>query len=77
MPKCDHKNLTYLGEQETLDKKRILYLFNCIDCGSTISIPEKDILEVLLKIVKDSGSTISIPEKNILEVLLKIVKKKS
>ncbi|MBA7609454.1 hypothetical protein ES703_16645 [subsurface metagenome] len=52
MPKCKHKNLTYLGEQETLDKKRTLYLFNCKNCGSTITIPEKKILEVLLKIVK-------------------------
>jgi len=52
MPKCKHKNLSYLGPQETLNKKRTLYLFNCKDCGTTISIPEKNILEVLLKIVK-------------------------
>lgn len=52
---CNHDNLEYLGIQETDDPNKSLFLFNCINCGTTIAIPEKNILEVLLKMVKEKS----------------------
>lgn len=38
MKKCEHKNVVYHGEQETLDPEKPLHLYNCLNCKSTITL---------------------------------------
>jgi len=38
MPKCLHKNVSFLGFNETIFKNKFLPLYNCKDCLSTISL---------------------------------------
>jgi len=35
---CKHKYVKYAGEQETLIKGKYLKLYNCLNCGSTITL---------------------------------------
>ncbi len=38
---CKHKHIIYLGKQELISKGKYLFLFNCQDCLSTISLKLK------------------------------------
>lgn len=35
---CRHRIIKYVGVQETPQKYKNLYLFNCVKCNSTISL---------------------------------------
>lgn len=37
---CEHKNVIYQGNQGTLDPNKILKLYGCVHCGSTIILKE-------------------------------------
>lgn len=40
--KCDHKNLEYLGIQKTKDPNVFLFLYNCKNCKSTLTVSSKN-----------------------------------
>jgi len=44
---CEHKNISYLGIQKTKYQNDVLYLANCKQCRSTISISQKKAKELL------------------------------
>ncbi|NVM05304.1 MAG: hypothetical protein HWN67_23505 [Candidatus Helarchaeota archaeon] len=53
---CPHMFVTYIGEQETLIEDKFLKLYQCVNCGSTITLK------------KDSKSTIINHNKNIINI---------
>ena len=38
MAKCRHDYVTFLGKQETLEEGRYINLYQCLKCGSTITL---------------------------------------
>jgi len=47
MPKCFHENLVFLGKQQTSVMNKFLYLFNCLDCKTTLSIPKLQAIRLI------------------------------
>ncbi len=48
---CKHKNLEWLGTQ-TMEAKKPLFLWNCKDCHTTISLTMKQLSEAIQKKLK-------------------------
>ena len=46
---CEHNRIIFAGIQETLDPEKPLLLFNCLKCGSTISLNKQTEFEIILK----------------------------
>ena len=40
---CDHKNIKYLGIQKTKEGDKKLYLYNCLNCHTTIGLDKKQV----------------------------------
>ena len=38
MAKCKHNYVTFLGKQETLEEGKYINLYQCLKCGSTITL---------------------------------------
>lgn len=54
MPKCDHKNIKFIGVQETMDPNNSLFCFNCDECHTTLTITKKQILVIIDTLLKSS-----------------------
>jgi len=52
MSKCNHENIKFIGFQETMDPNNQLFLFNCSECHTTLSINKKQILSILDLLLK-------------------------
>lgn len=52
---CEHSFVFYIGDQETLTKGKVLKLYQCIECGSTITLGKKS----KSKILKNKASSIN------------------
>ncbi|MBA7621656.1 hypothetical protein ES703_29022 [subsurface metagenome] len=49
MKPCKHRKILYTGIQETHYKDKYLFLFNCVDCNTTLAVPGDRILTALIK----------------------------
>ena len=47
MSMCEHSFVFYIGDQETLTKGKFLKLYQCIECGSTITLGKKSKSKIL------------------------------
>lgn len=47
MSMCEHSFVFYIGDQETLTKGKFLKLYQCIECGSTITLGKKSRSKIL------------------------------
>ena len=52
MKKCRHENLQFLGRQQKGVLDKFVYIFHCLDCKSTVTIPTLQAIR-LINIVKD------------------------
>ena len=59
MKSCKHKNLEYLGVQETEDNNKFVFLWNCEKCHSTISLNKKQMLKAIRRKTKKNLKTIN------------------
>lgn len=51
MKKCAHKKVVFSGFQETLEEGKMMILYRCLSCGSTITLEKdpKSIVEIQRK----------------------------